>query len=322
MKFEGYLEEKFPDEWETECADSSLLEEGIKYSLNSGGKRVRPLLCLKLCESLGGDPSKAKAFARAIEVFHNYTLVHDDIQDEDGYRRNQESVWRKFGEPQAISIGNGLNALSYRHLLENKDLFEEEKLLELLQILNEVDVEVNDGQTMDISFRNRENISEEEYLEMAGKKTGALLGASLEGATVIADADESTRKHVERFGEKIGPAFQIRDDVIDLVGDKGREFKGQDICEGKRSLIVVKALERLDEDRKNELLEILDEPKEETEKESIERAIELFKSVDAIKDSNRAAKELVDEACNELDNIEKDVNEIEEIAEFLVERKF
>jgi len=322
MKFEDYLKEEFPDKWETEWTDSDILEEGMEYSLNSGGKRIRPLLCLKLCEELGGDLDQARTFARAVETFHNYTLVHDDIQDGDRYRRNQESVWQRFGEPQAISIGNGLNALSRRYLLENRELFEEEKLLELLQILNRADTILNEGQTMDIAFREKESISEEEYMEMARKKTGSLIKASLEGAVVIAEEDGATRRHVERFGERIGPAFQIRDDVIDLTGDKGRGSRGQDVREGKRSLVVVKALNRLEESRSRKLLDILDKSKEETSREEVETAIEFFRSVGAIEDANEVAEDLAEQAQEELEQVEREVDEIVEISDFLVGRKF
>lgn len=322
MKFEEYIEKNFPDDWETDWAGSELLEEGMSYSLTSGGKRVRPLLCLKLCDALGGDIDQAKVFGRATEVFHNYTLVHDDILDDDTHRRDQESVWRKCGRDQAIVVGDGLSALSYRYLAQNRDMFEDGKLLDLFQILNKVDLEVNDGQSIDVSFRERKEISEEEYMEMTRKKTSSLLKAALEGAAVIADADEATKRNIEKFGEKIGPAFQIRDDVIDLVGNKGRESHGQDIGEGKRSLVVVKALNRLDEGERQELLTILDKSKENTSSQEVDRSIELFKSVDAIEDANKVAEDLANEAIEQLDQVKYDVSDVREIAEFLVERKF
>lgn len=324
MKFKKYIAENFPDDWNTEWIESEVLSEGVDYALTSGGKRVRPLLCLKLCGAFNGDMKQSKTFARSIETFHNYTLVHDDIQDGDSHRRDKEAVWNKYGRMQGITIGDSLHSISYHYLLKNSDSFDDSKLIRLLKVLNDADRRIGDGQAMDISFRDRRDISEEEYLEMVQKKTGELLTAALKGASIIAEVDGDARDSVEEFGNKIGPAFQIRDDVIDLVGNKGRESNGQDIGEGKRSLVVVKALNKLDDGEIDELFWILDKPKEETTQEDTERAIELFRSVNAIEEANQVAEQLIEEGLNELDKIndDYDVSDIREITEFLVERKF
>lgn len=323
MKFEAYIKEHFPDDWDTEWAESEPLQNGMEYALTSGGKRIRPLLCLKLCECLGGDMEQATVFARAIEAYHNFTLVHDDILDKDTHRRGQEAVWEKYGIEQGIDIGDGLHALAYKYLVNNREMFDAKEFSSLISVLNEADRAVMDGQSFDLAFRDRDDLTEEEYLCMARKKTGVLLAAALEGAAIIAEADETVKEQVDIFGTKIGPAFQIRDDVIDLVGKKGRDMPGNDVKEGKRSLIVIYALERLESEERAELLQVLDKEKEETTTDDVGRAIELFKSVDAIDDANSMAEKLAAEANAALEEIEGyDVSEVQEIADFLVERKF
>ncbi len=323
MIFEEYLEEHFAEDWDTDWPESPVLEDGLEYVMGSGGKRLRPLLCLKLCEALEGDLDQASVFSRAIEVYHNFTLVHDDIIDKDIMRRGEDAVWIAYGLSQGIDIGDALHAQAYTYLIDNADLFDPGTFQELLAVLNQADRSVLDGQSLDFSFRSRDDISEEAYMAMVEKKTGALLAAALKGAGVIAEVDETTMERIERFGRQIGPAFQIRDDIIDIVGEKGRT-RGNDIREGKRSLIVVKALDRLSADDGDELRTILDREKEDTTDEDVVRAIELFEKTDAISEANSVAEERVDEALTVLDTLSEsfDMGDVREITTFITERKF
>lgn len=318
------LEAYFSENWASGWAENHVLREGIEYTFSTGGKRLRPILVFKIVELLGGDIDQAEPYARAIETFHNFTLVHDDIMDGDTYRRGEPALWEKYGLEQGLNIGDGLHVMAYRYLLENRDVFTEEKFEELLDIFNETGQEVIDGQSMDLSFRDRTDVGENEYHRMIGKKTGALISAALKGGAVIADADEFMLEEVEAYGRAIGPAFQIRDDVIDLVGEKGREENGNDIKEGKRSLIVVKAFNRLEGEEKKELVDIIDAPRDKTSQEDVSRAIELFREVDAIKDADEEADQLAQDAMDLVEQMNhgRELDDLVEITEFLVERKF
>lgn len=323
MLFDDYLDEHFPEEWDTDWPESTVLQDGLDYTMATGGKRLRPLLCLKLCGALGGDREQAVVFARAIELFHNFTLVHDDIMDKDVLRRGEEAVWMKYGLSQGILVGDVLHAQAYRYLIDNQDAFPDDVSAALLQLLSDTDRTVADGQSMDIAFRDERSVSEDEYMTMVRKKTGALLAAALQGAGIIADVDDDTMDRIEAVGNALGPAFQIRDDVIDIVGEKGRTT-GNDVREGKCSLIAVKALQELPADERAELVQILDREKEATTDADVDRAIELFHSVDAVDAANRVAEDLVDDAMDELDALsdEYDVEDVREVAAFVVERKF
>lgn len=320
MRFQQYLEENFDEQWEPEWASADIIEDGIQYAFGTGGKRIRPLLCLKMCDALDGDTEKAAAFAKAVEALHNYTLVHDDVMDGDEYRRGEKAVWQEFGLTPGILIGDAIHSMAYQIVIDS-DRFSQATKLDLLHILSDTDRQVHDGQGLDIGFRGREQATQSDYMEMVREKTGALISAGLRGSGIIADVDSDTMQRIREFGRTIGPAFQIRDDVIDLVGEKGRKQRGNDIREGKRSLIVVTSLQRLDDPQ--ELLTILDKDREHTSQEDVEAAIALMRSVDAIEDSDQKAEDLAEEAKRILEEIQDyDMSAVLDVADFLVERKF
>lgn len=311
----------FPEDWDTDWVATASLRDGIAYTFQSGGKRVRPTLCLATCDALGGDTAAATVFAQAIEALHNYTLVHDDIMDGDTERRGQPAVWKQYGLDHGILIGDALHALGYRYLNNLTEHVDADTFQQLVELYTETSLELANGQSMEMELQQRDTVSEEEYMTMVEQKTGALLAAALDGACIIADADDPVREQITAFAERIGPAFQIRDDVIDLQPAKGRT-PGSDIAEGKRSLIIVYALQRLADDDRDELLAILDADRDATTQDDIDRAISLCRSVDAIDDAQAQAETLVDEAKTALDGIDADVGQVEEIADFLVDRKF
>ncbi|MDY6761482.1 MAG: polyprenyl synthetase family protein [Candidatus Nanohaloarchaea archaeon] len=297
------------------------MRDGLEHAV-SGGKRLRTLLCLRTCNALNGDQMEAEVFAQAVESLHNATLVHDDIQDGDEFRRGKPSIWKQYGKPQAIGIGEALFAEGYRHILDHRDRFGTLKCLRLLEIYNEAQRTVIDGQAMDISFRNRMTVSEEEYMQMARKKTGALLTASLTGAAVIAQSDSDVVERLEQAGRFIGPAFQIRDDVIDIKeNDSGR--RGNDIREGKRSLIVVHAFQRLSKADKQALGDILDMPRDATTDAQVDRGIELMEQASAVEEAQKTAERLIDDAREHLRDVSADgFKEVCDVVDFLVERTF
>ncbi len=226
------------------------LYEPIRYSLEDGGKRMRPLLCL-LAGSLFSDNDK-EMFERgihaamALEIFHNFTLLHDDIMDCAPTRRGRETVHVKWGENSAILSGDAMMALSYRVLSKS------EPLGELLEVFSKAAIEVCEGQQLDMEFESINIVSESDYMEMIRLKTAALIAASTKMGAIVAGATKDECDAMYSYGESIGLAFQIQDDLLDTFGDVavfGKKIGG-DIAEGKQTFLRIKALEKANpEDR-------------------------------------------------------------------------
>jgi len=263
---------------------------GMRYAISSGGKRVRPTLLLGTVDSFGGDIKEAIYPAVACELLHNFFLVHDDIEDGDTIRRGMESVWKKYGIPNAINIGDGLVGLSYKILLRSKDVIGERKTIKLIEEFTQSLLITGEGQAYEISSRGKE-IEEEKYKEIVELKTGRYLILPVILGLIIAER-ESLIKKVERYGRYVGPLFQIRDDLIDLTTGKGRGEIGCDIKEGKPSIIVVYACEYLRDMEKKELMSILMKDRENTSEKDVKRAIELIKNSGAIERALRTESKL------------------------------
>jgi geranylgeranyl diphosphate synthase, type I len=212
-----------------------------------GGKRIRPLLGLLAYQSLGGDYKKALPGAAALELGHNFSLVHDDIEDADRERRHRPTLWALWGIPAAINAGDALFALSrlalYR-LLEGEE-YEDRRVLELMKIYDETCLALCEGQYLDISFERRDDVTVEAYYEMIGKKTAALLGASVMAGAILAVDDTEVHEAYRQFGHDLGMAFQMADDVKGSFWsseDSGKPEAG-DVRKRKKTLPVVWALE-------------------------------------------------------------------------------
>jgi len=212
-----------------------------------GGKRIRPLLGLLAYQSLGGDYKKALPGAAALELGHNFSLVHDDIEDADRERRHRPTLWALWGIPAAINAGDALFALSrlalYR-LLEGEE-YEDRRVLELMKIYDETCLALCEGQYLDISFERRDDVTVEAYYEMIGKKTAALLGASVMAGAILAVDDTDVHEAYRQFGIDLGMAFQMADDVKGSFWsseDSGKPEAG-DVRKRKKTLPVVWALE-------------------------------------------------------------------------------
>ena len=214
------------------------------------GKRMRPLLGLLAYESLTGDYRPALPGAAAVELGHNFSLVHDDIEDADRERRHRPTLWALWGVPLAINAGDALFALSrlalYRLL---DDGFSERRVLALMRVYDETCLALCEGQYLDISFERRDDVSVEAYLEMIGKKTAALVGASVQAGAILATDDRDATEAYRRFGYDLGMAFQMADDVKGSFwtsADSGKPEAG-DIRRRKKTLPLVWALEHGDE---------------------------------------------------------------------------
>jgi len=224
-----------------------LYHLGLDAERPGAGKRLRPLLLTLLYEALAGDVTPSLPAAAAIELLHNFTLIHDDIEDQDPTRRHRPTVWSVWGVPQAINAGDGMYAASrlavHRLVVHGVPA---ERVLEFARLLDEACVRVCEGQFLDISFETRTDVTAERYRGMVDKKTGALFSAAAQGAAAICTDDPELRGALARFGADFGQAFQAHDDLLGIWGTTDRTGKVEmnDIAKRKKTLPVVLAFER------------------------------------------------------------------------------
>lgn len=266
-----------------EARDQDLLGTICTEHLETGGKRVRARLALASAEALGVSRARAAPWAAAVEVLHNATLVHDDVQDGDAVRRGLPTTWARHGMPQAINAGDLMLMLPLSRLVAACDV-DERTRWRLAHALSSRAEAVVRGQAADLSLRARIDRPVEEggpdplesYLRAVGGKTAALFALPVEGAALLAgyEVDEAHRLAEPFF--TLGLLFQIQDDVLDLFGDKGRGTPGNDVKEGKISALVVEHLRRSPEDR-GWLFGILDAPRAETSEDDVRRVIDRFR---------------------------------------------
>jgi len=250
------LQQILQNEFHSRMNDLKLMRpEGlyspVDYSLEMGGKRIRPLLLLIGYQLFSDDLSNALPAAIAIEMFHNFTLLHDDIMDKASVRRNQPTVHTKYGENSAILSGDVMAFVSYRYLLESKT----EKLREVMELFTSTAIEVCEGQQLDMEFENRVDVTEAEYLEMIRLKTAVLLGCSLKAGALLANADEKMADDLYEYGINLGLAFQLQDDLLDSFGIQetfGKKIGG-DILANKKTYLLIYALKNAKGNFMNEL---------------------------------------------------------------------
>jgi geranylgeranyl diphosphate synthase type II len=229
----------------------SNLYDPLRYFMTLGGKRMRPILTLMGAELFGTNRNEAKHAAVAVEVFHNFTLIHDDIMDEAPLRRNKETVHVKWNQNIAILSGDVLFVKAYQLLAMQQGTH----LPALLEIFNKTAIEVCEGQQMDMDFESRNDVSIPEYVEMIRLKTSVLLGCALEMGAIIANATKEDRYLLYEFGQHIGIAFQIQDDILDLFADPDKFGKqvGGDVISNKKTLLNLKAMELANAEQKAQL---------------------------------------------------------------------
>ena len=227
------------------------LYDPIKYLLRIGGKRMRPVLSMMSAELFGESPEKALNAGLAIELFHNFSLIHDDIMDNAPLRRGHATVHEKWSDKTAILSGDALFVVAYHYLARNDSKF----LTELLHNFSVTVMEVCEGQQMDMDFELRNDVTIEEYIEMIRLKTSVLLGSALEMGAIIAGASMADRKKIYAFGQHVGIAFQLQDDILDLYAnpDKFGKQIGGDIIANKKTFLQLKAIELSSEIQLNKL---------------------------------------------------------------------
>jgi len=236
---------------------------GLDGDAGARGKRIRPLLGALAYQSLTGDYRPALPGAAAVELGHNFSLVHDDIEDADTERRHRPTLWAIWGVPLAINAGDALFALSrlalYRLL---DDGFSEQRVLRLMRVYDETCLALCEGQYLDISFERRDEVSVDAYLEMIGKKTAALLGAAVQAGAILATDDDDVVEAYRRFGYDLGMAFQMADDVKGSFWSSAESGKPKagDIRKRKKTMPVVWALEHAGLDDRDRLAELYRHP--------------------------------------------------------------
>ncbi|MFZ0545175.1 MAG: polyprenyl synthetase family protein [Candidatus Promineifilaceae bacterium] len=224
-------------------------EASLEPANHKSGKRIRPLICLLACMASGGDWRQAVPAGAAIELLHNFTLIHDDIQDNSPTRRGRPTLWKIWGLEQAINSGDAMFALSHMAMARLIELdIPAPIVVQALRRLDETCLELTNGQYNDMRFEQEESVTVEEYLEMINGKTAALLSLSTELGALIAGKDEETVAHYAAFGRELGLAFQVRDDILGIWGDESLIGKSAatDIETRKKSLPVLYGLEKSD----------------------------------------------------------------------------
>ncbi len=221
-------------------AESGGLYTPVEYTLRSGGKRLRPALCLAACQAVCGDAEKAIDQAMAVEMFHNFTLIHDDVMDRSDKRRGRPTVYAKWGDIQAILSGDALLTMATERVMHCDD----SKLREVLNVFNHTAEEVYIGQQLDMEFEDRDDVTVDEYLHMILLKTSVLLGCATSLGAIIGGADEATVKAFYDYAAAVGLAFQLRDDWLDTFGDPevfGKPIGG-DIVNRKKTWLFITAM--------------------------------------------------------------------------------
>lgn len=250
------------------------LYEPIRYTLGLGGKRLRPVLTLAACDLFGGNPENALHAATGLEVFHNFTLLHDDIMDNAPLRRGEETVYKKWDANVAILSGDTMFALATR-LINTTSHPQKEKILELF---TQTAIEVCEGQQFDMDFEDQAIVSIPEYLNMIKLKTAVLLGASLKTGAIIGNAGEEQAGMIYDFGLNAGLAFQLKDDYLDAFGEAeafGKDIGG-DIRANKKTYLYLKCLEQASETDRKDLLELYHTSDESVKNDKVQKVLSHY----------------------------------------------
>jgi geranylgeranyl diphosphate synthase, type I len=279
-------------------SEPQQLYRASRQIIDAGGKRLRPFLVLKSCKLVEGREEDAIPTAAALELLHTFTLIHDDIMDEDEKRRGVPTVHTQWGVPIAIVAGDLLFAKVYEAITNYTDTkhVKPKRILQVLKEISEATIALCEGQTRDMMFESKETVSEEEYLKMIKGKTAALFETSARCGGILGGATKKQVDRLGRFGHYSGIAFQIIDDVLALTADEKvlKKPVGNDIREGKRTLIVVHALEKASKSQRRKILETLGN--KDAHPEQIQETIELIDSLGAISYAKKLAERYIKKA--------------------------
>lgn len=309
---EFFKTKHFPDE-------PTTLYEPNEYFLGLSGKRVRPVLCLMGNELFDEISADAWHVATAIELFHNFTLIHDDIMDKAPLRRGMQTMHEKYGNNTALLAGDVMLVTSYSQLnrISGKYIFS------INSLFNRTAREVCEGQQLDMDFEKAENVSFDEYLKMITLKTSVLLAGSLAMGAILGGAGERNQQLLYQFGIKLGIAFQIQDDYLDAFGDPEKFGKqvGGDIIANKKTFLLIHVLQTADEKTKKELSQL----SKSEHPDKVKNVLEIYKKCNADEWALQLKNKYLDEAFMHLEDIavlSKRKAPIRELAQFLVQREY
>jgi geranylgeranyl diphosphate synthase, type II len=301
--------------------DPKQLYQPINYILNLGGKRFRPVLTLMITEIFDVDYKKALNAALSVEVFHNFSLIHDDIMDEAPLRRGQETVHKKWDINTGILSGDAMLIMAYQ-LIEN---YEVNTFQSLAKLFSKTALQVCEGQQEDIDFETRNDVTIVEYLKMIEYKTAVLVGGAMQMGAIVANASKENQNKIYEFGKNLGIAFQLQDDYLDAFGNPetfGKQIGG-DIIENKKTYLYLKALEFFDEEEKLQLQNLFRiQPKDNTDK--IERVKQLFITSGSTKATKNAIEDYTQKAFSVLETLNISENKkiaLKQFGEHLMNRK-
>jgi geranylgeranyl diphosphate synthase type II len=279
------------------------LFDPIKYTLSTGGKRLRPALVLMSCELFSGKIDKAIMPALGIEMFHNFTLLHDDIMDKSLIRRNKPTVHKKWNENIAILSGDVMSILSYKYITKCN----EEMLPSVIDLFNQTAIMVCKGQQYDMNFEALQVVTVDEYLNMIELKTSVLIAASNKLGALIGGANQADIDHMYNFGKNLGMAFQIQDDMLDVYGDLKNFGKkpGGDIIANKKTFLLVKALEIASSEQKTRIYNQL-KKKDFDPDEKINTILSVYNELNIKHITEELIKEYLSKSKSDLEKVSPD----------------
>ena len=294
------------------------LADASVYLTRAGGKMLRPALTLITAEAVGGARESSLNAAAAIELIHTFSLIHDDIMDQDDTRRGMPSVHKVWGDDVAILAGDTLFSKAFEIIIGSKGTSSDQNNKALATVADAC-VKICEGQALDMSFEERFDVKQDEYMEMIFKKTGALIAAATKAGAIMGGASDEVIDAMYEYGRLIGLAFQIQDDYLDLVADEETLGKpiGSDIGKGKMTIIAIKGLESDDSGRLFEILKYT-----ENSQSDIDEAIQILTDCGAIEYARNLALESVDQAKEVLEILDDSASKqiLVGIADFVLER--
>jgi geranylgeranyl diphosphate synthase type II len=297
------------------------LYEPLHYILGLGGKRLRPMLVLLACSLYDEEYEKALPPAMAVEVFHNFSLMHDDIMDQASVRRGSPTVHTKWNMPTAILSGDMALVEAYKLVLQVR----EDLKIKTFDLFSQMAKEVCEGQQLDMVFEGREKVLLPEYMEMIRLKTAALLGFSLQMGALVGGASDAEAKKLRLFGEDLGLAFQVKDDYLDAYGDAAKVGKqiGGDILANKKTFLYIKALE-LSDDRTAKELQTLYFDKSQDPTRKVQRVMSIYETLNIARETEKEIERLYGEGMKQLQGLSPGIfatAQLKKFADSLMQRE-
>ncbi len=299
-------------------AQPKTLYEPADYFLQLGGKRIRPVMCLMGNELFGEINDDAWEAATAIELFHNFTLIHDDIMDKAPLRRGMQTVHEKYGDSVALLSGDVMLVVAYDYL--NK--IHSSHLHKIIDLFNTTAKQVCEGQQLDMDFEKKENVSFDEYLSMIELKTSVLLAASLQMGAILGGAGDGNQQHLYAFGKNLGLAFQLQDDYLDAFGDPAKFGKqiGGDIMSNKKTFLLIKTLELATDAQIRDIKELMITD----DVNKVNDMISIFKSCGVDEWAKKTKEEFIHSSFQHLEDtavLSSRKKPLQDLADFLVRRE-